>query len=87
MSSQRTRIPDFDRPVARSGDNLGPIRGKGDRVDFAAVGGGLLCYTVDEHRDHPVNKREEERGSEAHGVERREADWSAATPACEKPRS
>jgi hypothetical protein len=26
-----------------------------------AVGAGLLRYTVDERRDHPANKREEER--------------------------
>jgi len=43
MSSQRTRIPYFDRLVVRSGYNLGPIRGKRDRVDAAAVGVRLLA--------------------------------------------
>ena len=59
--SRRTRTPDFDRPVLRSRGNLGPVRGKCDRGDFFAVGAGLLRYTVDERRDHPANKREEER--------------------------
>jgi len=57
----RTLIPDFDCPVVRSRGDLGPVRGKCDRVDFFAVGAGLLRYTVDERRDHPANKREEER--------------------------
>ena len=59
--SQRTQIPDLDRPVVRSGHDLGPIRGKRHRPDGVAVGVGLLRYTVDERRDHPANKREEER--------------------------
>ena len=37
MSSRRTRIPDFDRPVVRSGHNLGPVRGKRHRPDPVAV--------------------------------------------------
>ena len=39
-------IPDFDRLVARSGHNLGPIRGKRDRVDAVAVGVGLLAQQL-----------------------------------------
>ena len=36
-------IPDFDRPVSRSRDDLGPVRGKRDREDPAAVGVRLLA--------------------------------------------
>ena len=54
---RRTKIPDFDRPVVRSGHDLGPVRGKHYRRDPAAVGVRLLRHTVDEHRDHPANKR------------------------------
>jgi hypothetical protein len=43
MSSRRTQIPDFDRPVARSGHNLGPVQGKRNRPDGAAVGVRLLA--------------------------------------------
>jgi hypothetical protein len=43
MSSRRTRIPDFDRPVARSRDNLGPVRGKRHRHDDVAVGVRILA--------------------------------------------
>jgi len=43
MSSRRTRIPDFDRLVARSGHDLGPVRGKRDREDPAAVSVCLLA--------------------------------------------
>ncbi len=42
MSSRRTRIPDFDRLVVRSGHNLGPVRGKRHRSDVVAVGIRLL---------------------------------------------
>ncbi len=59
MGSRRTRIPDLDRPVTRSRHDLGPVRGKGDREYSTRV--GLLRYMIDEHRDHPANKREEER--------------------------
>ena len=58
---RRTKIPDFDRPVVRPRHNLRPIRGKRHRPDDVAVGVGLLRYTVDERRDHPANKGEEER--------------------------
>ena len=61
MSSRRTEIPDFDRLVVRSRHNLGPVRGERDRPDGVAVGVCLLRYTVDEHRDHPANKREKKR--------------------------
>ena len=53
---RRTKIPDFNRPVSPSGHDLGPVWGKRHRID-CAVGVGLLRYTVDEHRDHPANKR------------------------------
>ena len=43
MSSRRTRIPDFDRLVDRSRDDLGPVRGKRDRHDKVAVGIRLLA--------------------------------------------
>ena len=43
MSSRRTRIPDFDRPVRRSGQNFGPVRGKRHGRDGHAVGIGLLA--------------------------------------------
>ena len=43
MSSRRTEIPDFDRLVARSGDNLGPVRGKRHRHDPVAVRVRLLA--------------------------------------------
>jgi hypothetical protein len=39
-------IPDFDRLVIRSRDNLGPVRGKRDRVDVVAVGVGLLAQRL-----------------------------------------
>jgi hypothetical protein len=42
-------IPDFDRPdgeVARSGHNLGPIRGKRHRLDLAAVRVRLLAQQL-----------------------------------------
>ncbi len=41
--ARRTRIPDFDRPISRSRHNLGPIRGKRNRCDVAAVGVRLLA--------------------------------------------
>ncbi|KOO25171.1 hypothetical protein Ctob_001747 [Chrysochromulina tobinii] len=41
--SRCTRIPDFDRLVLRSGHDLGPVRGKRDREDPAAVGVRLLA--------------------------------------------
>jgi hypothetical protein len=52
--SRRTRIPDFDRPVARSRDNLiGPVRGRRHRPDGVAVGVHflaqhlqLVCQTI-----------------------------------------
>jgi hypothetical protein len=43
LSSRRTRIPDFDRLVNRSGHDLGPVRGKRHRHDVVAVGVGLLA--------------------------------------------
>ena len=43
MSSRRTEIPDFDRPVARSRHNLSPVRGKRHRHDPVAVGVRLLA--------------------------------------------
>ena len=46
MSSRRTRIPDFDRLVVRSRDNLGPVRGKRDRVDVVAVRIRLLAQEL-----------------------------------------
>ena len=46
MSSQRTRIPDFDRLVDRSRHNLGPVRGKRDRPDPVAVGIRLLAQQL-----------------------------------------
>ena len=36
-------IPDFDRPVVRTRDNLGPVRGKRHRRDCLAVGVRLLA--------------------------------------------
>ena len=42
LRAQRTRIPDFDRPVVRSGHNLGPVRGKRHRPDVEVVGVRLL---------------------------------------------
>jgi hypothetical protein len=79
LSSRRTRIPDLDRPVARSRDNLGPIRGKRDREDAGAVGAGaLLCYTVDERRDHPVKNREEE-SLRLHACNRQHGDMGTTT--------
>ena len=79
MSLRSTRIPDYDRPVARSRDNLGPIRGKRDREDAAAVGAGaLLCYTVDERRDHPVKNREEE-SLRLHACKRQHGDMGTTT--------
>ncbi|KOO30697.1 hypothetical protein Ctob_010209 [Chrysochromulina tobinii] len=44
--ARRTRFPDFDRLVLRSGHNLGPVRGKRDRPDQAAVGIGLLAQQL-----------------------------------------
>ena len=46
MSSRRTRIPNFHRRVARSGHNLGPVRGKRHRPDDVAVGIGLLAQQL-----------------------------------------
>ena len=46
MSSRRTRIPDFDRPVVRSRGNLGPVRGKRDRHDPTAVRVCLLAQLL-----------------------------------------
>ena len=46
MRAQRTQIPDFDRPVSRSGHNLGPVRGKRHRHDKVAVGIGLLAQQL-----------------------------------------
>ena len=43
LSSRRTRIPYFDRPVVRSGHDLGPVRGKRHRPDDVAVGVRLLA--------------------------------------------
>jgi hypothetical protein len=43
---RRTRIPDFDRPVVRSGDNLGPVRGERHRRDCLAVGICLLAQQL-----------------------------------------
>ena len=43
LSWRRTRIPDFDRPVVRSGHDLGPVRGKRHRPDVVAVGVRLLA--------------------------------------------
>ena len=40
---RRTRIPDFDRLVVRSGHDLGPVRGKRHRHDLAAVRVHLLA--------------------------------------------
>jgi hypothetical protein len=39
-------IPDFDRLVVRSGDDLGPVRGKRDRVDVVAVRIRLLAHQL-----------------------------------------
>ncbi|KOO33738.1 hypothetical protein Ctob_005514 [Chrysochromulina tobinii] len=39
-------IPDFNRPVVRSGHNLGPVRGKRDRHDPVAVGDRLLAQQL-----------------------------------------
>ena len=44
MGSQRT--PDFDRPVARTGDDLSPIIVKAHREDPIAVGVGLLRLEI-----------------------------------------
>ena len=44
--SQRTRIPDFDRLVVRSGHNLGPVWGKRHRPDPVAVGIRLLAQQL-----------------------------------------
>jgi hypothetical protein len=44
--SLRTGIPDFDRPIVRSRHDLGPVRGKRDRVDAVAVGVGLLAQRL-----------------------------------------
>ena len=41
--SRRTGIPDFDRPVVGSGNDLGPVRGKRHRHDYPAVGIRLLA--------------------------------------------
>ena len=46
MSSRRTRIPDFDRLVVRSGHDLGPVRGKRHRHDVFAVGVRLLVQQL-----------------------------------------
>jgi hypothetical protein len=46
LGSRRTRIPDFDRPVVRSRDNPGPVRGKRDRVDVVAVRTRLLAQEL-----------------------------------------
>jgi hypothetical protein len=46
LRAQRTRIPDFDRPVVRSGHNLGPVRGKRHRPDIVVVGVGLLAQQL-----------------------------------------
>jgi len=46
MSSRRTRIPDFDRLVVRSGHNLGPVQGKRHRHDPVAVGVCLLAQQL-----------------------------------------
>ena len=44
---RRTRIPDFDSLVVRSRrDDLGPVRGKSDRIDFPAVGVRLLAQQL-----------------------------------------
>ena len=40
------QIPDFDRLVARSRHNLGPVRGKRDRRDPVAVGVRLLAQQL-----------------------------------------
>ena len=40
------QFPDFDRPVARSRDNLGPVRGKRDRHDPTAVRVCLLAQLL-----------------------------------------
>ena len=40
------QIPDFDRPVVRSRDNPGPVRGKRDRVDVVAVRTRLLAQEL-----------------------------------------
>jgi len=45
-SSRRTRIPDFDRLVERSGHDLGPVGGKRHRHDLAAVGVRLLAQLL-----------------------------------------
>ena len=37
------QCPDFDRPISRSRDDLGRVRGKNDREDWAAVGVRLLA--------------------------------------------
>jgi hypothetical protein len=44
--SRRTRIPDFDHLVIRSGDNLGPIRGERHRLDGVAVRVRLLAQQL-----------------------------------------
>ena len=46
MSSQRTRIPDFDRSVVRSRHDLGPFQGKRHRRDCLAVGIRLLAQQL-----------------------------------------
>jgi hypothetical protein len=40
---RRTKIPDFDRLVQRSGHDLGPVRGECHRHDPVAVGIRLLA--------------------------------------------
>ncbi len=43
---RRTRIPDFDRPISRSGYNFGPVRGERNRHDVAAVRVRLLAQQL-----------------------------------------
>ena len=47
MRPKRTRIPDFDRLVVRSGHDLSPVWGKRHRIDVVAMGVGLLALQLE----------------------------------------
>ena len=46
MGRQRTRIPDFDRLVTRSGHDRLSVWREGNRIDIFAVGVGLLRLEI-----------------------------------------
>ena len=52
---RRTKIPDFDRLVVRSGHDLGPIWGKRNRHDPVAVGVGFLAQQL--HRACQISQQ------------------------------